>query len=75
MVFWVKVQVRVLRKWCLEVAGARPGGLVATRLWGQTELLPGFSQVQGSVVNNNQKDRRLQEGDGETKLWICCVGM
>ena len=30
--FWVKVQVEVLRKWYIEVAGDRPGELVASWL-------------------------------------------
>lgn len=47
---------RGMRKWCLEVAGARSGGLVATWLWGQTELHsgghPGLPQVQGFMVGS-----------------------
>lgn len=49
---------RGMKKWCLEVAGARPGGLVATWLCGQTELhsggggSPGLPQVQGFMVGS-----------------------
>ena len=58
---------RGMRKWCLEVAGARPGGLVATWLCGQTELhwgggaprTPPGARVHGGLLDHEREDRRL----------------
>ena len=57
---------RRMRKWCLEVAGARPGGLVATWLWvrqsctrGGAPRAPPGARVHGGLLDHEREDRRL----------------